>query len=246
MAPPSIFVEPERDARGGALGRGLPWLVGGLLLLAILWFVYTQLTQRGVGIAVEAPSPQEVSMLPPPPPPPPPPPEPEEKPPEPTEQPQPSPAEAAKPEPAPQPAPMSMDAPAQTSSPDAFGVRSGPSGGMGKPGVCLSPPCGNGPAGGGGGGMSVGMYTGYLRSALQERVQGDPRLSRLIFSANLTLSVTPDGQVTGVRLADNRGGSDADMAKLASLLAGVRGLTPPPAAMVFPQQITVRGRKSAF
>ncbi|MGI9377341.1 MAG: TonB-dependent receptor, partial [Tsuneonella suprasediminis] len=106
----------------------------------------------------------------------------------------------------------------------------------------IGPNCGSGA----GGGISVGLYTTYLKSALQERVQDDPRLGRLVFSADFTVTVTPDGRVTGVRLRDARGVSDGDMEKLAALLGQVRGLDPPPAAMVFPQRITVRGRRSAF
>lgn len=240
--------EPERERRWPAV---VGWIAGIAVVLALAWFVYTQLTANGIGIAVPAPSPQEVSMLPPPPPPPPPPPEPEEKPPEPTEQAQqpqqPTPADAAKPEPAKAPAPMSMDAPAQSATPDGYGVMSGPGGGRGKPGVCLTPPCGNGPVGRPvGNGMTVGMYGNYLNSVLQERVQNDPKLGRLIFSADFSLTVTADGRVTGVVLRSSRGGSDSDMARLRGLLAAVRGLNPPPAAMVFPQIVTVRGRKSAF
>ena len=232
--------EPERSSRAMA---ALAWIAGAALLAALIWFVYTQLTASGIGVAVPAPSQQEVDLLPPPPAPPPPP-EPQEKPPEPTEQPQPSPAEAPKAAQQ-QAAPMSIAAPAQAGS-DSYGLPSGTGQGSGAPsskGTCIGTNCGSGPTGGG---TSVGMYTSYLKSVLQERVQDDSRLGRLVFSADYTLTVTRDGRITGVSFRKAKGGSDADMQKLTALLQGVRGLDPPPSTMAFPQFVTVRGRKSSF
>jgi len=211
-----------------------------LLLLAFAYYLYTQFTAVG-GIKVEAPSPQIVSMLPPPPPPPPPP-ELKEKPPEPTEQPQAPPSEAPK-SAQPQAAPVTMNAPAQAGT-DGYGLNAGSGKGIGAPGstgTCLGSNCG--PASGGG--MGEGIYRRYLSSALQERVQGDDKVSRLVFSADFTLTVTPDGRVTGVRLLDARGRDDAEtMRKIAAILSAVRGLDPPPQAMRFPQKVTVRGRRA--
>ncbi|RIA46330.1 outer membrane transport energization protein TonB [Hephaestia caeni] len=236
--------DPFEVERTNPVKAAMPWVLGGLLLAALVWFIYTQMTASGVGITVAAPSQQQVDLLPPPPPPPPPPPEPQEKPPEPTEQPQPTPAEApVSPQPQ-QAAAVSINAPAQAGA-DAYNIASGTGGGIGKPGgsgTCLGNNCG--PAGGGG--MSAGLYGRYLKSALQERVQDDPRMSRLVFSADYSLTVTADGRVTGVRFQGARGGSDADMEKLTALLSQMRGLDPPPPSMVFPQNITVRGRKSSF
>lgn len=239
---PQDFEEFERRSTGRAIAGALPYAVGLLLLVALAWFVYTQWT--GVrGVTVEAPSPQIVSMLPPPPPPPPPPPEPREKPPEPTEQPQPSPAEAPR-TPQQQAAPVSINAPAQAGA-DSFGLNAGSGAGIGSPGsmgTCLGTNCGAGP---GGNGMSEAFYRRYLSAALQERVQDDDKLSRLVFSADFTLTVTPDGRVTGVQFMDARGRRDDEtMRKLAAVLAAVRDLDPPPQAMRFPQRITVRGRRA--
>jgi protein TonB len=226
-----------------ALQRWLPYGVVALLFLGLAYFVYQQMTAVH-GVKVEAPSPQIVSMLPPPPPPPPPPPEPVEKPPEPTEQPQPAPNEAPKaPQPQPQAAPVTIAAPAQAGS-DSFGLAAGSGGGIGAPGsggTCLGTRCG---ASVGGGGMSEGFYRGYLSAALQGRVQNDERLARLAFSADFMLTVTADGRVSGVRLLGARGRNDEDTVKrLSEILAGIRGLDPPPSAMRFPQKITVRGRR---
>ncbi|NLS28378.1 hypothetical protein S2M10_33880 [Sphingomonas sp. S2M10] len=137
---------------------------------------------------------------------------------------------------------MQINAPAEAGT-DSYGMASGTGGGRGSPastGTCLAPPCGVG-----GGGMSVAVYTDYLTSTLQERVRRDDKLRRLIFSADLAVSVTGDGQVTGVRLVDRRGGGGEQAARqLIALLETVRGLTPPPAAMSFPQKITVQGRRA--
>lgn len=226
--------------------EALPYVIGLLLLGALAWFVYGQITAvRGVRVNEDSKSVVDVVPLPPPPPPPPPPPEPKEKPPEPTEQPQPSPAEAPKtPQQQPQAAPVTIAAPAQAGT-DSFGIAAGSGGGIGAPGsggTCLGTNCGAKPTGGGG--MGEGLYRRYLSSELEERVRGDDRLSRLVFSADLSLTVTADGRVAGVRLLGVRGsGDDEGMRRLASLLAGIRGLNAPPQSMTFPQRITVRGRR---
>lgn len=184
----------------------------------------------------------QVILPPPPPPPPPPETKPVEQPPEPTiappiEQPvdTPPPPQANN---DPSPGDNALTA-REGAGPSNYGLGVGDGGGVrigGKPG-------GGGVAGGG---MSVGMYNNYLKSALQERVQNDPKLSRLIFTADFNVTVTPDGRVSGVSLQNSRGGNDAAMAQLAAILSEVRGLNPPPSAMYFPQRISVRGRKSAL
>lgn len=223
------------------------YAVVAAVVLAIGWFVYTQMTAVR-GVKVEAPPPQVVSMLPPPPPPPPPPPEPQEKPPEPVEQPAPTPDQPSTPKPAePQAAaPVTIAGAAQAGT-DAFGLSAGSGGGIGSPGgggTCLGTKCGTG--GGGGGGMSEGVYRRYLSSTLQERVQNDEAINRLIFSADYTLTVTPDGRITGLRFVGARGSGDTKvMERLTALLERVSGLTPPPSTMQFPQRVTVRGRRAS-
>lgn len=226
---------PVRDA--------LPYGIGLLLLGALAWFVYSQITAvSGVRVTDEQKT-VSVVPLPPPPPPPPPPPEPREKPPEPTEQPQPSPAEAPKAPQQPQAAPVSINAPAEAGS-DAFGLRAGSGGGIGAPssgGTCLGNNCGGAP---GGGGMGLGIYRSYLSTALQRRVSADDRLNRLVFSADLLLTLNAQGQVTGARLVESRGRDDAaTVQRLVEVLRGAR-LDPPPPAMSFPYKITVRGRRA--
>ncbi|TGX48721.1 TonB-dependent receptor [Sphingomonas gei] len=223
----------------------LPYGVGLLLLGLLAWFVYTQLTAvSGVRVTEDSKSVIDVVPLPPPPPPPPPPPELKEKRPEPTEQPQPSPVEAPKaPQPQPQAAPVSINAPAEAGN-DAFGLSAGSGGGIGAPssgGTCLGTHCG---AKVGGGGMGLGVYRSYLSSALQRRVSGDDRLNRLVFSADLLLTVNAQGQVSGARLIESRGRDDeATLQRLVEVLRAAR-LDPPPPAMSFPYKITVRGRRA--
>ncbi|MDF0490357.1 hypothetical protein PX554_19705 [Sphingomonas sp. H39-1-10] len=234
MAAPTFDTfEPERS---GAVQRVLPWAIGAALLAALAWFVWTQLNAVG-GVAVPAPSAQQISMLPPPPPPPPPPPEPKEKPPEPTEQPQPSPVEAPK-TPQQQAAPVTIAGPAQAGT-DAYGVQSGSGAGGGAPGstgTCLVN-CGAAP---GGGGMSEGFYRRYLSSELQSRIDGDDRFNRLVFDAEVLLTVTPEGRVTGARLAS---GSDSETVRRLSAALNEMRLNAPPASMVFPYRLRLRGRK---
>lgn len=229
----------ESGSRVG--GSVLLAVVGGVLFLALAWFVYSQLTAVR-GVTVEAPSPQIVSMLPPLPPPPPPP-QPKEKPPEPTEQAQPTPSEAPK-APQQQAAPVSINAPAQAGT-DNFGLSAGTGEGLGAPGskgTCLGTNCGSSPAGNG---VSEGFYRRYMSAELQERVSGDDTVNRRAFSADFDLTITTDGRVTGVRFVSARGrGDDDTVRKLTAILASARGLDRPPVGMQFPYRITVRGRRN--
>lgn len=236
MAAPTFDQFEAED--GNPLMRWLPWVIGAALLAMLAWFVWTQLTAVG-GVAVPAPSPQVVSMLPPPPPPPPPPPEPKERPPEPTEQPQPSPVEAPKTPQQQQAAPVTIAGPAQAGT-DAYGVQSGSGAGSGSPGstgTCIVN-CGTGQ---GGGGMSEGIYRRYLSTELQERIDGDDRLNRSVFDTEVFLTVTADGRVTGVRLANGR--ENEVTRRLVDALNGMRSLNAPPPTMSFPYRLRLRGRK---
>ena len=229
------FEEPH----GSAVSRLLPWLIGALLIAGIAWFVYSQFN-KVVGVKQQDTPPTVIDMVPPPPPPPPPPPT-EKPPPEPTP-PEPSPAA---PEPTPQkeaPAPMQIDGPAQAGT-DSFGLQSGAGGGTGAPGsggTCLGTNCGGG---GGGGGFSDAMYRRALGSALQDEVQRNNKVNRLVFEAEFMITVTPEGNVSKVELVRGSGQDDRDKVLQATLEA-VRGLEPPPKDVKFPQRIKVRGRRS--
>ncbi len=236
---PETFPEAFEDrsaVRERCLMRSRCWC-----LLALGWFVYSQLTAVGGRRMANEPR-SIVDVIPmdvPPPPPPPPPPPGRSRPSRPSSR-SPAPSEAPK-SPQPQAAPVSIAAPAQAGT-DAFGVTAGTGQGNGAPsssGTCLGNNCGSRPSGNG---MTEGFYRQYLSSTLEERVRGDDKLSRLVFSADLALTVTEDGRITGVRLLGARGRSDDEtMRKLTALLGTVRGLNAPPSDMVFPQRVTVRG-----
>ncbi len=229
------------DGTPRGMRRWLPLAIAAVLLAVAGWWLYSQVT--GVrGVKVDAPPPTVVDMLPPPPPPPPPPPEPQEKPPEPTEAPDPVP----NPEPAPQkpdaPAPMTIAGEAQAGA-DSFGLSAGSGGGMGAPsaqGTCIGPNCGGG--GGGGGGLSDGFYRRYLSGVLQQRVQGNDRINRLVFSADFAITIAA-GRVTQAQLLRSTGDKERDRL-LEQILEGVSGLDAPPASVRFPQRVTVRGRRA--
>jgi len=194
------------------------------------------------GVKVEAPSPTVVDMLPPPPPPPPPPPDPVEKPPEPTDAPDPVPNPAPAPKSEAAPAPMTIAGPAQAGA-DSYGLQSGAGGGMGAPGstgTCLGANCGKGV---GSGAFSDGLYRRQLSAALQDRIERDNKLNRLVFSADFLISISSNGRVSSVSLARSSGNDGRD-AQLKAALMSARDLDPPPASVRFPQKITVRGRRS--
>ena len=210
-------------------------VVGGLLALWLVWYLYTALT--GVhGVTVKNETPVISPLLPPPPPPPPPPPKPEEKPPEPMDKPTPTPT----PEPKPQaPAPMQMNAEAQAGA--TGGIASGTGGGIGSPGstgTCVGPNCGVSK-----GGITDAFYARSISSALQARVQRDSKLSRMVFSADFAIWVSASGAVTRAELVSSSGDSKRD-AMLKALIEGASGLDAPPSSFKFPRRITVKGRRS--
>lgn len=235
MAGTPTFQEPR-----GKLPRWVPAVVGVVLLLALGWFLYGAFTDVA-GVPIKQDPPTVIDMLPPPPPPPPPPPEPQEKPPEPTEAPVPSPVPepaAAKPD---APAPMQIDGPAQAGG-DAFGLGSGSGGGMGAPGgsgTCITPPCG----GGKGGGIAFSrLYGQSLSSALQRLIAKHERLSRLTFSAEFDLTVSPQGEIRLARMKRSSGRPDRDQ-MLQDLLQEARNLPRPPDVVArYPVSVVLRGR----
>ncbi len=227
--------QPEPEKEGGAM-KWLPLALGGLALVAVLWFVFSSLTATS-GVKVEAPPPQAVEMLPPPPPPPPPPPE---KPPEPQLKPDPAPVPNNEP-PKPAAAPVTINGPAQAGS-DSFGLQAGSGGGNGAPsgtGNCLGANCGAV----GGGGMGEVFYRRYLSAVLQERISRDNRLNRLVFAADFAITISPGGRITQAALLKSSGRDDRDQA-LRSVLMAVTNLDPPPSGVRFPQRITVRGKRA--
>lgn len=226
--------QPEPETEGGAR-KWLPLVLGGVALVAAVWFVISQLTATS-GVKVEAPPPQAVEMLPPPPPPPPP----QPHPPEPQAKPDPAPVPQNEP-PKPAAAPVTINGPAQAGS-DAFGLQSGTGGGIGAPsgkGNCVGLNCGAAA----GGGMGEIFYRRYLSAVLQERISRDSRLNRLVFAADFAITISPGGRITQASLLKSSGSSDRDAA-LRSVLMAVTNLDPPPSVVRFPQRITVRGKRA--
>jgi len=136
---------------------------------------------------------------------------------------------------------MQIDSTAQAGS-DSFGLGAGKGGGIGAPGgagTCLGTNCGSGV----GGGISDAFYGRYLSSALQERVQRDSKVNRLVFTADFAIWISPSGKVTKIELVRSSGDEKRD-AILENILQGVSGLDTPPSSYRFPQRITVRGRRS--
>lgn len=227
------------DPGGGSNARQKVLIVLGAVLLAALgWFIWIQLTQP-ITRKVEEEKAVFAIVQPDLPPPPPPPPPPEVKPPEPTEQ---------QVTPAPVPQAAAPEAPAQTqmdAAPSAGvgGIAAGSGSGMGAPGgigTCLTPPCGGAKAGAAP--FNEAFYRRTLSSELQSYIDRDKRLSRLVFDAGLHISISSGGVVTSVSLVRPSGKSEVDQ-QLTAVLRGIRGLSPPPAGIRFPQNVKVRGRR---
>ena len=233
-------VDEFDEGAGGGMRRWLPLAVIALVLAAAGYWLYLQASGKH-GVKVEAPSPVAINMLPPPPPPPPPPPKPEVEPPKPADAPNPVPNPEPPKSPS-APAPMTIAGPAQAGT-DSFGLSAGSGTGTGAPssgGTCLGTSCGTGT--GGGGGLSDGFYTRYLSGALQERVQDNGKVNRLIFNAGFAITIE-GGRVVGARVTRSTGKSDLD-AQLRAILEGTSGLTAPPAGWNGrAREITVRGRR---
>ena len=224
------------DGEKSGVMRWLPYVIGGVVLIVAIVFLYQMLTSA-TGVKVEAPPASVINMLPPPPPPPPPPPQP--KPPEPVDKPNPVPNPEPKPVAAPAPAPVSINGPAQSGS-DAFGLQSGNGGGTGgggATGTCTGANCG------GGGGMGEVFYRRYLNAVLQERVQRDDRVNRQVFLAEVAITISPAGRVTAVSILKSSGRQDRDQI-IRSILLAVTNLDPPSLSIKFPQRTVVRGRRS--
>tara|TARA_B110001454_G_scaffold216691_1_gene240425 strand:- start:280 stop:969 length:690 start_codon:yes stop_codon:yes gene_type:complete len=226
FADQSEFQEP----RGNRIVQIGLIVVGGLLALWLVWYLYTALT--GVhGVTVKNETPVISPLLPPPPPPPPPPPKPEEKPPEPMDKPTPT------PEPKTAAQKLTMDAPTQTT---IGNLPSGPTsdGPVRVDSDCVGPNCR-----GNNNNSSVAdpFYNRTLSTGLQRCVQNDRRLSREFFTADYAITANPSGKVTGVRLVRSSGSSDRD-GRIASVLSQCVAAAPP-AGFKFPQRISVKGRR---
>ena len=202
-----------------------------LLVLVLIAAGIWRLSQNDAGMRKEAPKLDVVSLTPPPPPPPPPPPK--EQPPEPTPEkmvdvPTPTPQPQA------QPQQLTIAGPAQAGG-DAFGLQAGSGGGQ------VGSGGGSGPSGGD---FGASAYARYLGGVLQEAVQSDKRVNRLVFTAELALWVDAEGRVTRAAILRSSGNARTDQALVLTLQSVGRLDEAPPATVKFPQHVTVRGRKA--
>jgi len=160
-----------------------------------------------------------VAVLPPPPPPPPPQ---KEKPPESNKV---EPVEKVdQPKTDGQPKQITINGPAQAGT-DAFGLAAGSGGGSV-----------------GSGGLEDGSYSRYLGSTIQQAVQQDDTLNRLVFSADIAIWVDETGHIAKVKVIRSSGDTTTDEALVAALQTA-SALEQPPASFQFPQRISVSGRR---
>jgi outer membrane biosynthesis protein TonB len=186
-----------------------------------------------VGVRREAPRIATITPLPPPPPPP------KEKPPEPKKV-----EEDIKPIDKPQDIPQKpVDAPkpsndvaknvtingdAQAGS-DAFNIGAGDGGGM--------------VGSGGGNGTGTGSYDQYLGYAIQQTVQRDDSVNRLVFEVRADVWLDPDGKLTRVELVGSSGNSKTDDALTDALRSMPRIDVAPPSSLHFPLRVLIRGKR---
>lgn len=216
---------------------------GGRLLLVLLlagagWLIYWASTQT-MGVRKPATPPTLVAVMPPPPPPPPEPPKTEEPPPEPDKQ---VPTDQPKPLDAPAPTPqLTISGPAQAGG-DAFGIQAGTGGGMTLGGTPGGTGVGNGPVAGGFGESS---YRRLMAAEIQQAVQSDEKLSKLIFQAEIAVALDAGGRLTTASILKSSGDPTLDRSLIAAVQRVGRVSEPPPAGFRFPQQVRVRGRRAA-
>jgi protein TonB len=222
VADQAEFTEPKGN-RAVQIGLGV---LGALLVLWLAWYLYSAFT--GVhSVTVKNDQPVISPLLPPPPPPPPPPKE-EIKPPEPTEKPTPTPTPSPEPKAA-APAPMQMNA-------EGAGGRDRR--------ACRRVWRWH----------RLAWRHGYLRrhqlrhnerrhqrrilranikNAIQQRIQRDSKLSRMVFAADFAIWVSPSGAVTRAQLVSSSGDAKRDD-MLKGIIEAVTGLDAPPASFKFP------------
>jgi outer membrane biosynthesis protein TonB len=217
---------PERRWLGPAVGT-----VVVLLLGALIW----HFASSSVGVRREAPRIATITPLPPPPPPP------KEKPPEPKKT-----EEDIKPIDKPQDIPQKpVDAPkpsndvaknvtinsdAQAGS-DNFNIGAGDGGGM--------------MGSGGGTGTGTGSYDQYLGYAIQQAVQRDDRVNRLVFEVRADVWLDADGKLSRAELVGSTGNPKNDEALIEALRAMPRIDVAPPSSLHFPLRVAIRGKRPA-
>jgi TonB family protein len=134
-----------------------------------------------------------------------------------------------------QPKQLTIAGPAQAGA-DAFGVGAGKGGGSSVIGGA-----GDGGPGNGGGGFEEASYARFLQSEIQQAIEANSRIDHAFSSADVAVSFSRDGRITGVRIRRSTGNPKVDSELLATL-ERMRPLSePPPAQFQFPREIKVKG-----
>lgn len=209
--------DDRRERRAQWVRTAVPIVAFGLIVFLGWFFLH-----GATGVRREAPRVQTIiATLPPPPPPPP-----KEKPPE---EPQKKIEEVPKPneaKPLDAPKPMTINGPAQAGN-DAFNIGAGDGGGS----VV------------GGTGFGDAAYTRYMGSALQQAIQQDDSVNRLVFTAEVAVWIDGSGHLTQARILKSSGDDKTDSALIAALQSMPALDQAPPSSVQFPQRVAIRGRR---
>ncbi|HEY1710351.1 MAG TPA: energy transducer TonB [Rhizomicrobium sp.] len=188
-----------------------------LLIAGMIWYLMHSTT----GTRREAPPLQTIlTTLPPPPPPPPP--KPEKVEPEKKVEETPKPNEVKTPD---APKPMTINGPAQAGN-DAFNIGAGD--GSGSVGSSS--------------GLGDESYSRYMGSSIQQMIQQDDSVNRLVFSTEVAVWIDANGHLTQAKIVRSSGDDKTDEAVLAALKT-MPSLEQPPSTLQFPQRIAIRGRR---
>ncbi|WP_250338014.1 energy transducer TonB family protein [Luteibacter flocculans] len=218
--------------------QGTPRWLGkavGVVALLLLGVAIWHFSSSRVGVRREAPRIATITPLPPPPPPP------KEKPPEPKKTDEPKPVDEKptevpqKPVDAPKPSndvakQLTMNADAQAGG-DAFNIGAGDGSGM--------------VGANGGTGTGMGSYDQYLGYAIQQAMQRDDRVNRLVFDVRADIWLDASGQLTRAELVGSTGNAQNDAALLDALRAMPRIDVAPPVSLHFPLRVAIRGKRPA-
>nr|WP_255494769.1 energy transducer TonB [Luteibacter sp. Sphag1AF] len=96
---------------------------------------------------------------------------------------------------------------------------------------------------GGGNGSGTGSYDQYLGYAIQQAVQRDERVNRLVFDVRVDIWMDADGRLTRAQLVNSTGTPSTDDALAEALRAMPRLDTAPPSTTHFPLRVSIRGRR---
>jgi len=211
----------DMDEGSGGPGRWLRIAIP-LALFVVLAAGVWYLLNNPTGVRREAPRLQTIlATLPPPPPPPP-----KERPPEPEKKLEEIPKPSETPKQLDAPKPMTINGPAQAGN-DAFNIGAGDGTGM----VAST------------NGFGDASYSRYLGSTIQQMIQQDDHVNRLVFSIEVAIWVDGSGHLKQARILRSSGDDKTDDAVLAAL-QGMPSLDQaPPSSLQFPQRVAIRGKR---